>query len=65
MKKMKHQRQERNAKLKMETSKNRAFSVSEYTIFVYDYEMPGYITTFDYIDGLYFRTFKLVKNRVE
>jgi fructose 1,6-bisphosphatase len=50
---------------KMETSKNRAFSVSEYKMFVYDCETPGYVTKFDYIDGLYFRTFKIVKNRVE
>jgi hypothetical protein len=49
----------------METSKNRAFSVSEYKMFVYDYEMPRYVTTFDYIDGLYSKTFKLVKNGVE
>lgn len=34
-------------------------------MFVYDCEMPGYVTTFDYIDGLCSRTFKLVKNLVE
>lgn len=39
------------------------FNVSEYRMFVYDSTMPGYVKTYDFIDGLNSKTFKMVKNK--
>ncbi|CAH2010321.1 unnamed protein product [Acanthoscelides obtectus] len=38
-----------------------AFTVSKYRRFVYDSSSPGYVTTYEYIDGFISYTFKLLK----
>lgn len=37
------------------------FSISKYRQFLYDSDIPGYVTTWEYIDGLVSFTFKLLK----
>jgi hypothetical protein len=37
------------------------FAISSYRQFVYDSSNPGYVTTYEYIDGLVSHSFKLLK----
>ncbi|VEN61902.1 unnamed protein product [Callosobruchus maculatus] len=43
-------------------SKRETFAVSNYRQFLYESSSPGYVKTWEYIDGLHCGTFKLLKN---
>lgn len=43
------------------STRNENFTISNYRQFVYDSTSPGYVMTYEYIDGLSSHTFKLLK----